>query len=139
MASDIKIDIKGLDEFLKRLKKATSGELKEKFNVWLEGIGMEFLDTVQDEIIRLKVVDTRRLLNSFDKGDGDCIFKITNKGLTLEVGTNVEYARWVNDGHKLRNDKWWEGYHYFDVSLKIFERIFNASLEKSLQEWLDTF
>lgn len=163
MASDVKIDIKGLDEFIKRLKQVTSGELREKFNIWLEGIGMEFLDTVQDEIIRLKVVDSRRLLNSFDKSDDDCIFKITSNGLVLEVGTNVEYARWVNDGHSIgskkltiktkngrklalgnvknwvRKREWWEGYHYFDVSLKIFEKIFNTSLEKNLQEWLDTF
>jgi hypothetical protein len=135
----MRVDVRGLDAFIKKLKKATSGELKEKYNIWLEAMGLKFLDVVQDEIIRLGVVDTRRLLNSFDKGDSGCIFSITNNGLALKVGTNVVYAGWVNDGHKLRGGGWWEGYHYFDVSLLIFERIFTASLERNLQEWLDTF
>ena len=135
----MRVDIRGLSAFRRRLKAATNGELHDKYNVWLEAMGMQFLDVVQDEIIRLGVVDTRRLLNSFDKSDSGCVFNITNNGLTLKVGTNVQYAQWVNDGHKLRGHGWWEGYHYFDVSLSVFERIFKASLERKLQEWLNTF
>lgn len=139
MTKIIKVDIHGFKEFTDKLKSAVSGDLKKHYDLWLEAAGMEFLGIVQDEIIRLKVVDTRRLLNSFGRGDSDCIFKLSNGGLSLEIGTNVVYAAAVNDGHKLRNGKWWEGYHYFDISLSIFEKILTASLEKKLQEWLDTF
>ena len=162
-SSRMRVDIRGLDVFIKKLKQASSGELKEKYNVWLEGMGLKFLDIVQDEIIRLGVTDTRRLLNSFSRGNGDCIFSISNTGLSLKVGTNVQYAQWVNDGHYMESKKltrktktgrklalkniknwagrkkWIEGYHYFDISLLTFERIFKASLEQNLQEWLDTF
>jgi hypothetical protein len=158
----MRVDLKGLDAFTKKLKQASSGDLKEQYNIWLEGMGLKFLDIVQDEIIRLGVTDTRRLLNSFSRGDGDCVFSISNTGLSLKVGTNVQYAQWVNDGHyvgskkltrktktgrklALKNiknwggrKKWIEGYHYFDISLLMFERIFTASLEKNLQKWLDT-
>lgn len=136
---DFKVDIKGLDEFLKKLKVASGKELQVNYKLWLEAVGMEFLGIVQDEIIRLKVVDTRRLLNSFSRSGSDCVFRMTNNGLALEIGTNVDYAVYVNDGHKLRGGGWWEGYHYFDISLEIFEKILAVSLEKKLQEWLDTF
>ena len=166
---DFKIDLRGLDEFRKRLRQAASGELKDQFNIWLEAMGMEFLDVIQDNIIRLGVTDTRALLTSFKRGESDCIFEITNNGLTLKVGTNIQYAQIVNDGHwttppgkaerwvpgkwngdkfeydknsktgMLLKRKWVKGYHYFDVSLLTFERIFKASLERNLQEWLDTF
>jgi hypothetical protein len=135
----MRVDLRGLDAFRKKLKQAASGELKEQFNIWLEGMGMEFLGVIQDNIIRLGVTDTRALLTSFKRGDDECVFEITNNGLTLKVGTNIKYAKWVNDGHKLRGGGWWEGCHYFDISLLEFERIFKASLEQNLQEWLDTF
>ena len=158
----MRVDLRGLDAFTKKLKQASSGKLKEQYNIWLEGMGLKFLDIVQDEIIRLGVTDTRRLLNSFSRGDGDCVFSISNTGLSLKVGTNVQYAQLVNYGHyvgskkltkqtktgrklALKNiknwggrKKWIEGYHYFDISLLMFERIFTASLEKNLQKWLDT-
>ncbi|HWR07103.1 HK97 gp10 family phage protein [Sporomusa sp.] len=163
MAKTFKVDINGLKEFSQKLKAAADGDLIKQYNLWLEAAGMEFLDIVQDEIIRLKVVDTRRLLNSFTRSDSDCIFKLTGKGLKLEIGTNIEYAQWVNDGHyigskkltiktkngrklALRNiknwvgkRKWIEGYHYFDISLEVFEKILVTSMEKKLQEWLDEF
>ncbi len=139
MAKTFKVDIEGLKEFSQKLEEAASSDLIKQYNLWLEAAGMEFLDLVQDEIIRLKVVDTRRLLNSFGRTDSDCIFELTDKGLKLEIGTNVEYATHVNDGHNLKGGGWWEGYHYFDISVKVFEKILAASLEKKLQEWLDEF
>ncbi len=139
MAGKSKVDIRELKRFAAKLEKAADGDLKRQFAVWLEAVGMEFLGVVQDEIIRLGVVDTRRLLSSFSRGNSDCVFRIRDDVLVLDVGTNVEYASEVNDGHKLVNGGWWEGYHYFDLSIAIFEKILPASLEKRLQEWLDEF
>ncbi|WP_212973176.1 HK97 gp10 family phage protein [Bacillus sp. J14TS2] len=93
------MDIEGLPEFIKSLDKAINGGLEEQIGLWMEAMGMEFLDIVQDEIIRTETVDTRRLLNSFNKGDEDNIWSISSGGLTLDIGTNVKYASYVNDGH----------------------------------------
>lgn len=172
--------IEGLDELIKKLKNAANGGLKEQMALWLEGMGMEFLDIVQDEIIRTGTTDTRRLLNSFNKGtaassiktkESDHIWTITNGGLTLEIGTNVDYASYANDGHftidpsknqdrrwvpgRWKGDRfeydpnadtgmllkfqWVDGSGYWDNALAIFEKMFTKSLEKKVQQWLDTF
>ncbi|MBD5023249.1 HK97 gp10 family phage protein, partial [Xanthomonas citri pv. citri] len=53
--------IRGLDQFIQSLDRASRGGLKRKYEQWLESMGFEFLDIIQDEIIRTKTVDTRRL------------------------------------------------------------------------------
>ncbi|BDG48778.1 HK97 gp10 family phage protein [Parageobacillus sp. KH3-4] len=164
--------IKGLDELIKKLDKATNGGLRKEIALWLEGMGMKFLDIVQDEIIRTQTVDTRNLLNSFKKGDSENVWEIKSGGLALHVGTNLDYASYVNDGHftidpnknqdrrwvpgRWKGDRfeydpdekesgmllkfqWVEGSHYWDNALVIFEKMFPKSLEKKVQQWLDTF
>lgn len=167
MAKGIKINIEELKRFSQKLEKAANAELKKQYAIWLEALGLEFLDVVQDEIIRLGVVDTRRLLNSFDKSDSECVFEMNNQGLSLVVGTNVEYAAWSNDGHWLNpkgqekrwvpghwtnkgfqydkssktgmllKQRWIEGYHYFDISKVVFEKILAVSMEKKVYKWLN--
>lgn len=169
MASGFKIDTKEIDKFMKKFKKAASKEFQEKLSLWLEAMGFEFLDIIQDEIIRTKTVDTRLLLNSFQRGNRSNLWAISNGGLTLEIGTNLEYAVLVNDGHfttkngvaarwvpgywvgdkftyqqgcetgMLLKRKFVEGSHYWDNAIKIYEKIFHKSLERNLQQWLDNF
>ena len=79
----------------------------------------------------------RRLLNSFNRGNDDCIFELNQNNLVLKIGSNVEYAAEVNNGHKLRNGQWWEGYHYFDISITILEKIIVASLERKMVRWFE--
>lgn len=163
--------IEGLDELIKKLKKAANGGLKEQMALWLEGMGMEFLDIVQDEITRTKTVDTRLLLNSFKRGDSANVFELKSGGLTLHIGTNLDYASYANDGHftidpsknqdrrwvpgRWKGDRfeydpsadtgmllkfqWVDGSGYWDNALAIFEKMFTKSLEKKVQQWLDTF
>lgn len=59
--------IDGLDQFIEDLDAAINGDLRAEYEEWLEAMGYQFLDIVQDEIIRTKTVDARRLLNSFQK------------------------------------------------------------------------
>ena len=49
-------------------------------------------------------MDTRLLLASFEKGGQDGVWLLSDGDLSLEVGTNVKYAKWVNDGHKANPD-----------------------------------
>ena len=88
-----------MKEFFEKCRRAGNGVFKRELSLFLEGIGLEFLRIIEDEIIRLKVMDTRLLLNSFHKGEDENVWRLSDSGLTLEVGTNVEYASYVNDGH----------------------------------------
>lgn len=161
--------IKGLDQFIHSLNRASRGGLQRKYEQWLEAMGYEFIDLVQDEIIRTKTVDTRRLLNSFQRGDQDNIFSMTSGSLKLDVGTNLEYASYVNDGHftidpaknqdrrwvpgrwkderfeydpaaktgMLLKFQWVDGSGFWDNAMAIFELMFERSLERKLQQWID--
>lgn len=90
-------------------------------------------------------------------------------GLTLEVGTNVNYANYVEKGHwtnpqgtaqrfvpgywegdrfiydknaesgMVLKQKWIEGKHYFESALRIYETIFKESTERKLQQWIDNY
>jgi len=95
----MKFEIDGLKEFMNAVKEAADGGFVDQLGLWLEAMGMEFLDLIQDEIIRTETVDTRRLLNSFNKGDEENMWSISSGGLSLDVGTNVNYASFANDGH----------------------------------------
>jgi len=137
--AEVHIQLDGIQEFMQALDQAARGDFKKEVEKWLNDIGADFLRVVQDEVIRLKVVDTRLLLNSFNKGDTNNVFKKLSSGLGIEVGTIVKYAEYVNTGHKLRNGAWWEGYHYFDNAKVQFERILNRALDNKLQEWMDNY
>ncbi|AMM98432.1 HK97 gp10 family phage protein [Bacillus altitudinis] len=161
--------IDGLDQFIEDLNAAVNGGLQAEYEEWLEAMGYEFLDIVQDEVIRTKTVDARRLLNSFQKGDQENVFSMSSGGLTLDVGTNLEYASYTNDGHftidpsknldrrwvpgrwvgdrfeydsnaetgMLLKFQWVEGSGYWDNALAIFGQMFEQSLDRKLQQWID--
>lgn len=95
----IEVDTSELSYFFDKCIKAGSGDLKKEFELFLEGIGMDFLRIIQDEITSRQIVVNRNLLASFQKGKKDNVWELNGGDLTLEVGTNVEYAKFVNDGH----------------------------------------
>lgn len=157
---EIKIDqseLKQLNEKIIQLAKTFKGEIGE----WFDALGIEFLGIVQDEIIRKGVVDTRLLLNSFSKGDANNLWEVGAGGLTLEIASNLEYSKFVNDGHMqhkrwlpgiwsgdkfiydassnqgmMLTEKFIEGYHYWESADLLFQRIFEKSLEKKLDEFI---
>ncbi len=169
MSKAVEIDLTEFNAFIKRLKSAADGDFRKELTVFLNGLGAEFLRLVEDEIIRRKVMDTRLLLASFHEGGEGNVWDFEDDGLTLEVGTNVEYAKWVNDGHwtnpkgvKTRfvpgrwegdrfiydpsartgmvlKQKWVPGKHYFDSAVRILEKIFPNVLEAKLQQWLNSY
>jgi hypothetical protein len=165
----VTVDTTEFKAFFSRLKQATRGDFRKELELYTRGLGTEFLRIVQDEIIRRGVLDTRNLLASFSEGGEGNVWEISNGGLTLEVGTNVDYAAYVNDGHwtnpkgvetrfvpgvwkggrfihtpgaktgMVLKQKWVEGAHYWESAIRIFEKIFQESLEKKLQQWLDEY
>jgi hypothetical protein len=97
--SCVDIDMSDFKAFFGSVEKAAKGEFRKEFELFLEGLGNEFLRILQDEIIRRKVMDSRQLLASFEKGGDGNVWELKEGGLILEVGTNVDYASYVNDGH----------------------------------------
>lgn len=95
----VEIDCSQLERFIRQVDAAGNGALKEELKIYLQALGNEFLRILEDEIIRRHVVDTRLLLNSFHKGSSDNVWIVSDGGFTLEIGTNVKYASYVNDGH----------------------------------------
>ena len=165
----IDIDVSELRNFFARLERAAKGDFRKELELFLEGLGDEFLRVIQDEIERRKVMDSRLLLASFKKNTEGNVWKLEEGELTLEIGTNVEYAKYVNDGH-WKNPKgveqrfvpgywdgdrfiydpssksgmilkqgWVPGKPYFDSALRILDKMYPDLLEKKLQEWLDTY
>ncbi len=167
--TNFKFDMAELDKYFKKLDDMAKKDFKQGIAEWFEACGYEFLDVVQDEIIRREVVDTRQLLHSFHKGKDGNIWKSENKGLTLTVGTDIDYAVAVNDGHwtcakgeiarwvpgfwkgdrfyyqkgaktgMLLKQQWIEGRHYWEGAIKIFEKMFNKSLENKMEEWKNKY
>ncbi len=108
-------------------------------------------------------MDTRQLLSSFQKGGDGNVWNLG--GLTLEVGTSVSYAGYVNDGHSQQPGRyipgywsghrfiydpsaktgmvlkknWVEGKHYWESALRILDKLCPEFLDKKLQEWLDRY
>lgn len=168
MAS-VDVDMGEFSTFFQRLGNAAKGDFRKELELFLEGLGNEFLRIVQDEIIRRKVLDTRLLLASFEKDADGNVWRMTEGGLTLEVGTSVSYASYVNDGHwtnskgverrwvpgywqgdrfiydpsaktgMLLKQKWVEGSHYWESSLRILDELLPQFLDAKLQDWLDNY
>lgn len=167
--SYVEIDMSEFKKFFGSVERAAKGDFRKEFELFLEGLGNEFLRILQDEIVRRKAMDSRQLLASFEKGAEGNVWELTDGGLTLEVGTNVDYASYVNDGHwtntkgvarrwvpgywkgdrfiydpsaetgMLLKQHWVEGKHYWESALRILDRIYPELLEAKLQEWLDSY
>lgn len=157
------------NSFFGKCSTAGNGDFEKALAVFLEGIGMEFLRVIQDEIIRLKAVDTRLLLASFHKGGSDSVWELNEGGLILEVGTNVEYAKYVNNGHWtckkgeamrfvpgymdgnrfvydssaksgiMLKQKFIKGKRFWEKGISIIEKMLPGLMERKVQQWFDSY
>lgn len=158
------IDIGELDNLIRKFDNA-SRNLRPFMGEVLEDIGDEFLDIVQEEIMRAKNVDTRLLLSSFSRGSEYNVYELDLGGLTLEIGTRVKYAKWVNDGHRQQPGRFvpgiWRGdrfqyvpgaktgmvlkasfvagSHFFDKSVEVLKRMFPEMAEAKFQQFISRY
>ncbi len=165
----VEFDMSKFREFFQKLGNAARGDFRKEVELYLEGTGFDFLRVVQDEIKRRKVIDSRQLLTSFTKSADGNVWEISDGGFTLEVGTNLEYAEYVEIGHwtnpegiqkrwvpgywkgdiftydpaaktgMLLRQHWVEGAHFFESAMRIYDKVFQADAEKKLQEWMDKY
>lgn len=169
MSKTIELNVSDYRDFFARLGKAASGDFKKAITEFMDGLGIEFLRILQDEIIRRKVMDSRLLLTSFQRGEQDNVWLTSEGGLTLEIGTSIEYAAYANDGHwtntkgvetrfvpgrwegerfvydpgakegMVLKQHWVEGAHYWESAVKILEKIYPKLLEAKLDDWLKEY
>jgi len=165
----INFDFSEVAQFLDKMKQAANGDFKRELTLLLEDVGLNLLSTIENEIIRHKSIDTRKLLESFKKGGNENVWEMSDDGLTLEVGTNVEYAKYVNDGHWMNSpgvamrfvpgiwvgdsfvytpgaktgmmlkQQWIEGKRYIENAVKILEKMMPETLEDIIQKWLNQY
>ncbi|BEV38109.1 HK97 gp10 family phage protein [Bacillus stercoris] len=156
--------IAGLKQLNAALKEAASGGFSRQATRWLEECGQDFLEIVQSELISTQTVNTEKLFRSFERGTKDNHWIAQSGGLSLEVGTQLDYASFLNDGHWTSKQdvrwvpgrfqgsqfiydpaastgmalkrKWIPGTGYWDHALLLYEQLFEKSLESKLRQWL---
>lgn len=163
---NVDVDVKEMQSFFAKFEKAGSGEFKTECADWMQAIGEKFLELVQNEIIARDVVDSRLLLNSFHKGGDGNMWTASEGGLVLEVGTNVEYAQWVEEGHStcppgvarrwvpgswnggkfeyspgaktgmLLKAHWVEGTHYFEAATRLIGSVLPKIAAEKINQWM---
>jgi hypothetical protein len=93
------IDLSEYEKFFREVADAGNGKLKKEIMEWIDGIATEFLDVLVEDVIKTDAVATRDLIHSFERGAPGNIWTSKEGTLSIEVGTSVKYASYVNDGH----------------------------------------
>lgn len=161
----VEVDISGIKELAQKFRSAAHDDFHKELETYIDGIGNEFLRVAQSEVIRRNAVDSRLLLNSFTKGAEGNIWDADAGALTIEVGTNVYYAPYVEYGHSQQPGRfvpgawaggrfvyqpgastgmvlkasWVEGRHFFEGAITAFEGIYTKSLEQKFSQWLHSY
>lgn len=140
----VEIDCSELERFIEQLDTVGNGALKEELKKYLQALGNEFLRILEEEIIRRRVMDTRLLLKSFHKGNENNVWVLSDGGFTLEIGTNVEYASYVNNGHwtnpKGVKQRFVPGDVVLDTDGKVIEFTYNPNAKTGImlkQKWVE--
>ena len=129
-------------DLFQKLKKASGGQIEKEIPVWLDGVGTELLNEVQNEIMKRKVVDTRKLLQSFAKDGDSNIWRMDDEklGFTLKVGSSLHYARYVNYGHwttsKGVSQRWVDARPYWTSALRHFGPKFREHVNARFRQWI---
>ena len=98
----VSIDATELRKFVEKMERAGRGkEFKKELARFLDSLAVTFLEKAEDFVIKADSVDSRNLVSSLKIGKEGNVFVSKEDGLQIEVGTNVEYASYVNDGHWL--------------------------------------
>ena len=118
----------GFDDYAKDIDQVLR-HLGTDLETYVDAMGYTFLGEVRTEILRQQLVDTRLLVNSFQKGVEGNIWE--RQETRLEIGSSISYAAFVNDGHWTRgNASFVDPTHYFDIAYLITENMLDADMQK---------
>lgn len=100
-------EVRGLDEWQRGLLRARGGEVDAMKDRILRTAGLRTLEYLDN----LTPVRTGRLKGSMTMGGRDNVFQLqVGQQSYVFVGTNVEYAMAVNDGHTQKKGRFVPGY-----------------------------
>ncbi len=85
----VEVDMSEFKKFFGSVKRAAKGEFRKEFERFLEGLGYEFLRILQDEIVRRKVMDSKLLLASFEKGSNGNVWNMLE--LEQEIASIMKF------------------------------------------------
>lgn len=127
--------LEGFDEWMQQMKSVIQGRLPKMLELWAEALALQLMSMVAEKT----PVDKGALRNSFlsagagVNGDGSVFLKVgMGEGIEIVVGSNLEYAEYVEAGHRTRRSgmsreaakeagKWVEGAHMLEDSWHEFE------------------
>ncbi|MEK5376564.1 HK97 gp10 family phage protein [Paenibacillus sp. FSL P2-0173] len=77
-----------------------------------EAAGETLLNLIIDEIDRQDLIDTGAMWQSFSRGDDNNVWEwdVDRNAITLELGSNLPYAQWINDGYTIEKAHFVPGY-----------------------------
>ncbi|MEK4237499.1 HK97 gp10 family phage protein [Paenibacillus sp. FSL H7-0714] len=159
------MSVHDFDGLAKKFKKLSDEGVSQILKNIAEAVGETLLNLVIDEIDKQDLIDTGLMWNSFTRGEDNNIWEwdIDRNSITIEVGSNLPYARHLNDGYTIRKAHYVPGFwkangqfvydpaaktgfmakprvfigrQYFDIAVKELEGGMNALIMKRLEKEL---
>ncbi len=120
-------DVDGLDWLEKTLIDMTYNKYPKEFEAMMIKLAYELQGATKEKT----PVKTNRLRSAWRVG------KVKRKGdeIFIEVYNNVEYAEFVEYGHRVGENGYKEGEHMLEISLKEIE----SKLTPYLKSWINNF
>lgn len=157
--------IHDFDGLAKKFKRLSDEGINQILQNIAEAVGEALLNHVIDEIDKQGLIDTGLMWNSFTRGANDNVWEwdTDRNAITIEVGSSLPYARYVNDGYSIRKAHYVPGFwrsngqfvydpnaqtgfmarprsfigrHYFDIAVRELEGGMNALIIKRLEKEL---
>jgi hypothetical protein len=159
------VNMHDFDGLAKKFKKLSDEGINQILRNIAEAVGETLLNMVIDEIDKQELIDTGTMWNSFTRGEDGNVWEwdVDRNAISIEVGSNLPYARHLNDGYTIRKVHYVPGFwrgngqfvydpsaktgfmakprsfigrHYFDIALKELEGGMNALIMKRLEKEL---
>lgn len=129
----LEVDVSELDKVIKKLGDMIEDLETNTLNKLVNNAAYMYLETVLNLTVETPR-DTGEMYNSWYVEPSK---KQGNEYIAVVINPKF-YSEYVNYGHRLRNGKWWEGFHFVEIALwdvedKI-ERYIQNSIEKILKD-----
>lgn len=141
------VDISQLKEFKRRLEEMRDDGVKEFAEECCKGLTVNLLE----KTIKNTPVDKGYLRRGWtggrENGNGDNVNGVkayvnglpaqrTSSRITIKISNPVEYAPYVEHGHRLRNSGWVEGRHMLSEAESIINESKEAYIKRKLEKYL---
>lgn len=130
------MQVNGLKEFQELINKINT-ELEPQMEIWAEEIGIKMVQAVRKEIRARGLVDSRNMINSFMKGSNGNIWEISRgNGVSLEFGSNVDYAFYLEMGYVTKGGSIVYPKSYFTTAMRAIELMIDIQLANKFMKWV---